>query len=245
MDEEIREAMARGLKLPRPSQQELYPIAPGKSWGTIYFQIKDFSTKPVLFAHLKRLPAEFDVRMVALACSDLNDEYQDLDVLRAVINAHTFVWAEDDPCYESGKIQIVGNTETVRVIGSQICEEPGICEMPKIGEIFPPQAEWPSWVEATFGRGRLDLESLREALSGLNGVQTSIFVPIEDFGDEELSRLFVVINGDTFLQANMSGYQLFGPKFMVNQAATALKNQLGGELFDWTNLDVAGRPSLI
>lgn len=247
MDDEILRALASGLELPRPSQQELYPIAPGKSWGTIYFQIKDVSTKPLLFGHLKRLPADFDVRMVALACSDWSDEYQKLDVLRVVVNGDTFVWAEDDPYFESGKIEIVGNTATVKAIGSQICEDPGIREMPAIKEIFPPRAEWPSWIEAEFGRGRLDLGRLRETLSGLNRVQTSIYVPIENFRDEELSRLFAVINGDTFLQADLSGYQLFGPKLNVNLIAGELGKgqQFRGEVFDWINLDTEGTPTRI
>ncbi len=238
-------AMANHVELFRPNSQELHPIAAGKSWGTIEFIVKDYSIKPILFAHLKRLPADFDVRMVALTCSDWSDEYQKLDVLRVVVNGDTFVWAEDAPNFEGGKIEIVGNTEIVKAIGSQICEDSQAYEMPAIKEIFPPKTEWPGWVEAVFGRGRLDLGKLRQSLSGFEGIKVSTYVPIEDFRQEALFRLFAVINGNTFLRANMDGYQLLGSKDTVSQVAMKLKQQLGGKLFDWTNLDVEGRPSLV
>jgi hypothetical protein len=243
MNDEIAKTLASYLEPIGPCHQELYPIALGKSWGTIFFNVDDFSTKPVLFGHLKRLPADFDVKIVSVSCSEWNENVQNLDVLRAVINDNTYVWAEDDCYFESGEIEIVGNTETVKTIGAQICEDPQVYEMPAIKEIFPPIAEWPGWIEAKFGRGRLDLEKLRQSLLGLNELKASIFVPIEDFSDEALFRLFAVINGDTFLKVSMSSYQLVGPKATVNQVAMELKNQLGGKLFDWIRLDAEGKPT--
>lgn len=264
----IAEIVGNHLEPVGPKHQELHPIAPGKSWAILRYNVPPPDTKPVLFSHLKRLSPDFSVRMISFGCSEVKGEtiqtltvvpvtedgqkVEVINALRAVINDSTFAWVEEgDSMADSGEIQIVGDTGIVKTLASQICEDPQRYEMPSGKEIFPPLTNWVGWVEAKFGRGHFDVNVLRSTLASLRRVKVNIYIPIEDWDCAAsmgmLPRLFAVINENTFLQADLSGYELFGSKLNVDLIAGELGQgqQFRGEVFDLINLDVEGRPSLI
>ncbi len=266
MNGEVARILRNLIEPVGPTHQELHPIAPGKSWAILRYNVPPPDTKPVLFSHLKRLSPDFEVRMISFPCSEVKGEtiqtltlvpvtedgqkVEVINALRAVINDSTFAWVEEgDSMEDSGKIQIVGDTGIVKTLASQICEDPQRYEMPSGKEIFPPLANWVGWVEAKFGRGHFDVNVLRNILASLRRVKVNIYIPIEDWDCVAsmgmLPRLFAVINENTFLQADLSGYELFGPEATVNRLAGELGRgqQFMGELFEWINLDAEGKPT--
>lgn len=266
MAENVTDILRNLLEPVGPTHQELHPIAPGKSWAILRYNVPPPDTKPVLFSHLKRLSPDFSVRMISFPCSEVKGEtiqtltlvpvtedgqkVEVINALRAVINDSTFAWVEEgDSMEDSGKIQIVGDTGIVKTLASQICEDPQRYEMPSGKEIFPPLANWVRWVEAKFGIGHFDVNVLRNILASLRTVKVNTYIPIEDWDCAAsmgmLPRLFAVINGNTFLQADLSGYQLFGPKLNLDLIARELGQgqQFTGEVFDWINLDAEGKPT--
>ena len=268
MSGEVARILGNLIEPVGPKHQELHPIAPGKSWAILRYNVPPPDTKPVLFSHLKRLSPDFEVQMISFPCSEVKGEtiqtltlvpvtedrqkVEVINALRAVINDSTFAWVEEgDSMADSGEIQIVGDTGIVKTLASQICEDPQRYEMPSGKEIFLPLANWVGWVEAKFGRGHFDVNVLRNKLISLEKEKVNIYIPIEDWECTAttgiLPRLFSVINGNTFLQADLSGYELFGPKATVKRLAGELgrDQQFEGEVFDWINLDVEGGPSLI
>jgi len=212
MKDEILRTLSNYLEPIGPSRQELLQIAPETSWATISFSVDDFSTLPVLWGHIKKLPAGFDTQAITIACSEWNDRVQNLDELKVIINGTTYAWAQDDAYFESGQIHIVGDTAIVKAVGSQICENPTVYEMPAIGEIFPPKAEGIKWVESMQPQ---EIVPLRKKLITMAGLNVWCTIPIEDWLSGE-QRLFGVINSGTFLRADSSGYLLFGPTQTVN-----------------------------
>lgn len=268
MNGEVARILGNLIEPVGPKHQELHPIAPGKSWAILRYNVPPPDTKPVLFSHLKRLSPDFSVRMISFGCSEVKGEtiqtltvvpatedgqkVEVINALRAVINDSTFAWVEEgDSMADSGEIQIVGDTGIVKALASQICEDPQRYEMPSGKEIFPPLVDWVGWIEAKFGRGHFDVDILRNTLVSLRKVKVNIYIPLEDWDCAasigKLPRLFSVINGNTFLQADLSGYQLFGLKMNVNLIGGELGQgqQFKGEVFDLINLDVEGRSSLI
>lgn len=262
----IAEIVGNHLEPVGPKHQELHPIAPGKSWAILRYNVPPPDTKPVLFSHLKRLSPDFSVRMISFGCSEVKGEtiqtltlvpvtedgqkVEVINALRAVINDSTFAWVEEgDSMADSGEIQIVGDTGIVKTLASQICEDPQRYEMPSGKEIFPPLVDWVGWIEVKFGTGHFNVDVLRSALESLNEVEVNTYIPIEDWSVTaslgKLPRLFSIINGSAFLQADLRGYELFGPRAIVNRLAGELGKgqQFEGEVFDWINLDVEGKPT--
>jgi hypothetical protein len=212
MSDEVLKTLSNYLEPIGPSRQELLHIAPETSWATISFSVDDFSTLPVLWGHIKKLPSDFDIKTITIACSKWNDRVQNLDELRVIINGTTYAWAQDDEYFESGKIHIVGETAIVKAVGSQICEDPSVYEMPAVSEIFPPKAERITWVASAQPQ---EIVPLREKLMNMSRVDIHCTVPIEDWHHRE-QRLFAVLDKTCFLRADRSGYMLVGPTQTVN-----------------------------
>lgn len=218
MNDEILKTLSNYLEPVGPCKQELLHISPETSWATISFNVDDFSTLPVLWGHIKKLPADFDVTIVEVACSEWNYQVQNLDELKVLINGTTYAWAQNDENLEHGQIHVVGETSIVKALGSQICEDPAVYEMPAIGEIFPPKAEGIAWITAINPQ---KIVPLREKLIAIAGVNIQCTVPMEDWQNTK-QRLFGVINGTTFLRADSSGYTLFGPTQTVVTVLAAI-----------------------